>query len=130
MYDDEEMEAIRQRKLAQLQKQQASNVQEENQAVLDAQKQAILRQILTEEARQRLTNVKLARPQLAEAVELRLIQLSQQNTISEKISDLQLKEILRKLQGQKRETKINIISYILKLKKIVCVLIRKANKQL
>ncbi len=108
MYDDEEMEAIRQRKLAQLQKQQASNVQEENQAVLDAQKQAILRQILTEEARQRLTNVKLARPQLAEAVELRLIQLSQQNTISEKISDLQLKEILRKLQGQKRETKINI----------------------
>lgn len=108
MYNDEEMEAIRQRKLAQLQKQQASNVQEENQAVLDAQKQAILRQILTEEARQRLTNVKLARPQLAEAVELRLIQLSQQNTISEKISDLQLKEILRKLQGQKRETKINI----------------------
>ncbi len=108
MYNDEEMEAIRQRKLAQLQKQQASNVQEENQAVLDAQKQAILRQILTEEARQRLTNVKLARPQLAEAVELRLIQLSQQSTISEKISDLQLKEILRKLQGQKRETKINI----------------------
>jgi len=108
MYDDEEMEAIRQRKLAQLQKQQASNVQEENQAVLDAQKQAILRQILTEEARQRLANVKLARPQLAEAVELRLIQLSQQSTISEKISDLQLKEILRKLQGQKRETKINI----------------------
>lgn len=108
MYEDEEMEAIRQRKLAQLQKQQASNVQEENQAVLDAQKQAILRQILTEEARQRLANVKLARPQLAEAVELRLIQLSQQNTISEKISDLQLKEILRKLQGQKRETKINI----------------------
>lgn len=108
MYNDEEMEAIRQRKLAQLQKQQASNVQEENQAVLDAQKQAILRQILTEEARQRLANVKLARPQLAEAVELRLIQLSQQSTISEKISDLQLKEILRKLQGQKRETKINI----------------------
>lgn len=108
MYNDEEMEAIRQKKLAQLQKQQASNVQEENQAVLDAQKQAILRQILTEEARQRLTNVKLARPQLAEAVELRLIQLSQQSTISEKISDLQLKEILRKLQGQKRETKINI----------------------
>lgn len=108
MYNDEEMEAIRQKKLAQLQKQQASNVQEENQAVLDAQKQAILRQILTEEARQRLTNVKLARPQLAEAVELRLLQLSQQSTISEKISDLQLKEILRKLQGQKRETKINI----------------------
>ncbi len=108
MYNDEEIEAIRQKKLAQLQKQQASNVQEENQAVLDAQKQAILRQILTEEARQRLTNVKLARPQLAEAVELRLIQLSQQSTISEKISDLQLKEILRKLQGQKRETKINI----------------------
>ena len=109
MYNDEELEAIRQRKLAQLQEQQvASQAQEEQQATLEAQKQSILRQILTEKARQRLANVKLVRPQVAEAVELRLIQIAQQGGVKEKINDEQLKEILRKLQGQKRETKVDI----------------------
>ncbi|MHA1202899.1 MAG: DNA-binding protein [Candidatus Heimdallarchaeaceae archaeon] len=109
MYNDEELEAIRQRKLAQMQEQQAaSQAQEEQQATLEAQKQSILRQILTEEARQRLANVKLVRPQVAEAVELRLIQIAQQGGVKEKINDEQLKEILRKIQGQKRETKVEI----------------------
>ncbi len=109
MYNDEELEAIRQRKLAQIKEQQAaSQAQEEQQATLEAQKQSILRQILTEEARQRLTNVKLVRPQVAEAVELRLIQIAQQGGVKEKINDEQLKDILRKIQGQKRETKVDI----------------------
>lgn len=109
MYNDEELEAIRQRKLAQIQEQQAaSQAQEEQLATLEAQRQSILRQILTEEARQRLANVKLVRPQVAEAVELRLIQIAQQGGVKEKINDEQLKEILRKIQGQKRETKVEI----------------------
>ena len=105
---EEELEAIRQRKIAELQQQQAAQMQEEQRAAADAQKTAILRQILTEEARQRLANVKLVRPQLAEAVELRLIQLAQQGAIQGKLTDAQLKEILRKIQGQQRETKIDI----------------------
>lgn len=109
MYDDEEMEAIRQRKLAELQQQQAVQAaQDEQRAAVEAQKQSILRQILTEEAIQRLANIKLVRPQLAEAVEIRLIQLAQQGSLSEKLTDAQLKDILRKIQGKKRETKIDI----------------------
>jgi programmed cell death protein 5 len=109
MYEDEELEAIRQKKLAQLQQDQdAARMQEEQREALEAQKQAILRQLLTEEARQRLANVKLVRPQLAESVELRLIQLAQQGSVSEKLTDSQLKEILRKIQGQKRDTKVDI----------------------
>jgi len=109
MYEDEELEALRQKKLAEMQEQQASaQMQEEQKAALEAQKQAILRQILTEEARQRLTNVKLVRPQLAEDVEVRLIQLAQQGSINDKLDDAQLKDILRKIQGQKRETKVDI----------------------
>jgi len=107
MIDDNELEAIRQRKLAELQARQAEQVKKEREA-LEAQKQALLRQILTEEARQRLANVKLVKPQLAEAVELRLIQIAQQGAIKEKITDLQLKEILRKIQGVKKDTKIEI----------------------
>ncbi len=103
------MEAIRQRKLAELQQQQASQAaQEEERANFEAQKQSVLRQILTEEARQRLANIKLVRPQLAESVEIRLIQLAQQGSLSDKLTDAQLKEILRKIQGQKRETKVDI----------------------
>ena len=109
MYDDEEMEAIRQRKLAELQQQQAVQAaQDEQRAAVEAQKQSILRQILTEEAIQRLANIKLVRPQLAEAVEIRLIQLAQKGSLSEKLTDAQLKDILRKIQGKKRETKIDI----------------------
>jgi len=109
MYEDEELEAIRQKKLAQLQQDQdAARIQEEQREALEAQKQAILRQLLTEEARQRLANVKLVRPQLAESVEMRLIQLAQQGAVQEKLTDSQLKEILRKIQGQKRDTKVDI----------------------
>ncbi|MCG3221025.1 MAG: DNA-binding protein [Candidatus Heimdallarchaeota archaeon] len=108
MYEDEELEAIRQRKLAQIQDQEAARAQEEQKESLEAQKQAILRQILNEEARQRLANVRLVRPQLAEAVELRLIQLAQQGAIKEKLNDNQFKDVLRKIQGQKRDTKVDV----------------------
>ena len=109
MYEEEEeLEAIRQRKIAKLQEEQAIKAQEDQAAALEAQKQSILRQILTDEARQRLANVKLAYPQLAESVELRLIQLAQQGAIGDKLSDSQLKEILRKIRGQKRETKVDV----------------------
>jgi len=106
---DEELEEIRRRKLAQLQQNEAvRQMQKEQEENIEAQKQAILRQILTEDARQRLANVKLVRPQLAESVELQLIQLAQQGALRSKINDAQLKELLKKLQGQKRETKIDI----------------------
>lgn len=107
MVNDDELEAIRRRKLAELQEKQLEQSREE-QKLIEAQKQAILRQILTEEARQRLANIKLVKPNLADAVELRLIQLAQQGVIRGKITDPQLKEILRKIQGQKRDTKIEI----------------------
>jgi programmed cell death protein 5 len=108
MYEDEELEAIRQRKLAQIQEQEAARAQEEQKAALEAQKQAILRQILDEEARQRLANVRLVRPQLAEAVELRLIQLAQQGAVKGKLNDSQLKDILRNIQGKRRDTKVDV----------------------
>lgn len=103
--DKDELEKIRQKKLAELQNQ---NVQEERENTIEAQKQAILRKILSIEAKQRLSNIKLVRPQIAESVELKLIQLFQQGAIKNKLNDQQLKQILRNIQGQKNETKIDI----------------------
>ena len=104
---DDELEAIRQRKLASLQ-QQALREQAEEQAAAEvqAQKEAILRQILTPEARQRLTNIKMVKPQFAEQIEMQLIQLASSGRLKGQVTDEQLKALLQQLQGKERERKI------------------------
>ncbi|MFW9961384.1 MAG: DNA-binding protein [Candidatus Thorarchaeota archaeon] len=104
---DDELEAIRQKKLASLQ-QQALKEQAEEQAAAEvqAQKEAILRQILTPEARQRLTNIKMVKPQFAEQIEMQLIQLASTGRLKGQVTDDQLKALLQQLQGKERERKI------------------------
>jgi programmed cell death protein 5 len=104
---DDELEAIRQRKLASLQ-QQALKEQAEEQAAAEvqAQKESILRQILTPEARQRLTNIKMVKPQFAEQIEMQLIQLASTGRLKGQVTDEQLKALLQQLQAKERERKI------------------------
>jgi programmed cell death protein 5 len=75
---DDELEAIRRKKLAQYQ-QRATDEQRQVQAEKDieAQKQALLRQILSPEARQRLTNLKMIKQDFTDNLEMQLIQLAQ-----------------------------------------------------
>lgn len=107
---DEELEAIRRRKLLAMQ-QRMTDEQGQTQAdqQLEAQKQELLRQILSPEARQRLTNLKMVKPEFTEQLELQLIQLAQMGKLSVPISDAQLKQILIQLQSRKRETTIRRI---------------------
>ncbi|MFQ5837340.1 MAG: DNA-binding protein [Thermoplasmata archaeon] len=105
--DEEELEAIRRRKLEELQRMTEQKVAEEQmQAQLKAQRQAILRQILTPEARERLGRITLAYPQLAQDIETRLIALAQSGKINAVIDDASLRQILRAIVPRKRETKI------------------------
>ncbi len=105
---DDELEAIRQRKLAELKQQAAQEQQAEQQAAeVEAQKEAILRQILTPEARQRLTNIKMVRPQVAEQIEAQLIQLAGSGRLRSRVTDEQLKALLKQIQGRERERKVN-----------------------
>jgi len=105
--DEDELEAIRKKKLAQIQQQAAQEeMAEERQKEAEAQKEAILRQILTPEARSRLTNIRLVKPQLAEQIEMQLIQLAGSGRLRNRISDEQLKSLLKQLQGKERETKV------------------------
>ncbi|HII01693.1 TPA: DNA-binding protein [Methanosarcinaceae archaeon] len=112
---DDELEEIRKRRLAEIQKQQAQQQptdvqaayqQEQAKAEMEAQKQAILRQILTPEARERLTTLKMSRPALGEQLEIQLISLAQSGRLQSKIDDDQLKTLLIKMQPKKRNTSI------------------------
>ena len=104
---DEELEALRRRKLLALQ-QRMTDEQKEAQAEqqLEAQKQELLRQILSPEARQRLANLKMIKPEFTEQLELQIIQLAQAGKLPIPLSDQQLKQILVQLQGRKREITI------------------------
>jgi len=104
---DEELEELRRRKLSALQRQvsdEQRNAQMEQQ--LEQQKQALLRNILSPEARQRLANLKMVKPEFTSQLELQLIQLAQQGKIPVPLADEQLKKILTQLQSRKRETTI------------------------
>jgi programmed cell death protein 5 len=106
-FTDEELEEIRRRRMMELQR---SSVEEQKRAKVqqqvEAQKQSVLRQILAPEARQRLTNIKMVRPEFAEQLELQLMQLAQSGRVSLPISDQQLKEALARMQSQRREIRI------------------------
>jgi programmed cell death protein 5 len=104
---DEELEELRRRKLlAMQQKVTDEQKQAQMEQQLEQQKQALLRKILTPEARQRLTNLKMVKPEFTEQLEMQLIQLAQQGKLPIPLTDAQLKQILIQLQSQKREIKI------------------------
>jgi len=103
----EDIEEIRKRKLMELQKKYLEQQREQEEAIrqemeLEAQLNAIMRRILTPEARERLGRVKLVRPELARQVELILVQLYQAGQIREPIDDAKLKKILAQIDARTR----------------------------
>ncbi len=91
---DEELEEIKKRKMMELQKRLE---EERRRAELAAQRRAILNVILTPEARARLDNLRLVKPELVEALENQLIALAQSGRIKVPITDEELKRILEEI---------------------------------
>ena len=101
------MEQLRRRKLLELQRRLAEEQQQvQVQQQIEIQKQALLRRILASDARRRLTNLKMVKPEFAQQLELQQIQLAQQGRIDIPVTDEQLKEILVRIQSGRREYKI------------------------
>ncbi|MBD3387631.1 MAG: DNA-binding protein [Candidatus Altiarchaeales archaeon] len=105
-----ELDELRQKKLRELQmaQQQRGQQQAENQLreeEIERQISIIMRQIMSSEARERLSNIKLARPDFARQVEILLIQLYQSGRLRS-LNDEQLKALLTKLSSTKRKTNI------------------------
>ena len=80
-----------------------------NEEEFNAQKENILKQILSSEARMRLNNIKMVKPELSNLVEQYLIGMASQGKMHSQINDDQLKQILLSIQQPKRDFKINRI---------------------
>ena len=99
---EEELEQIREQKRQQLKEQAQSGGAEEEareaqRQQAEAQKQAILRQHLTDGARKRLNTVKMSKPQFGEKVEQQVVALAQSGRVQGKIDEEQMKKLLKEL---------------------------------
>jgi len=108
----DDIEAIRKKKLRNLQQQQQQQMfsqedfEDAQQKEFEDQKKLILRAILTDDARERLGRIKAARPEMAENLENQLIMLAQSGRLKNKINDEQLREVLSKILPKKRDITI------------------------
>ena len=84
-----------------------NNISQEKNSEQKTQKEMMLKQILSPDARLRLNNIRMVKPDLAGLVENYLLNLSGQGKITDQISDDQLKQILLSTQQPKRDFKIN-----------------------
>jgi programmed cell death protein 5 len=72
-----------------------------------AAREQMLRLVFTTEARERLNNVRMVKPDLAGSIENQIFQLASSGRLRHQISDEELKQMLGQLQRPKKEFKIN-----------------------
>jgi len=107
---DAELEELKRRQIARLQQSAASEEQAAAEAEAEeGRRQAVLRRVLTPEARQRLQNVKMVRYELARVLEDQIIALYQSGRIDRPITDEALKQLLARISASNtRDTSITI----------------------
>jgi len=105
--DDDELAALRKRKLMELQSQQTQMAMvQEQQHAMESQKQSILRGIMTPDARERLGRVKTAYPEVVAEIERELVMLASSGRLAQKIDDETMKNLLAKMMPKKHDIKI------------------------
>ncbi|MGA7076992.1 MAG: DNA-binding protein [Halobacteriota archaeon] len=103
-----DLEQIRKRRLEQLQAQQSGKQGPSTEEIEQAQarRSALLRQVLTPEARERLNSIRLTRPDFADSVESQLLARYQSGKLTGQITDEQLKQLLKQIAPKKQNIRI------------------------
>jgi programmed cell death protein 5 len=116
-YDgDAELQELRRRRTRELQEMQGQGAispdayaQAAQQAELqrrEAERAEVLRRLLTPEARERLGRIRLAKPDVANAVEQQVIGLAASGRLARQIDDATLRALLERIMPQRREINI------------------------
>lgn len=113
----DDLEALRQKRLRELQAQQrrsgaadqdpaAAEPAAAEAAAQEAALERVLQQILDTEARERLARIRMSRPELADAVTRQLVALAQQGRLARRLTDADLRTILAQVPSDTRDFKI------------------------
>lgn len=110
----DDLERLRQERLRELQAQQAAGQEsaekqaaaEQAAAEQEAAIERLLGQLLDEEARSRLTRIRLSRPEFADQVTKQLVTLAQSGRLNRRLGDTELRAILAQLTPQQRDINI------------------------
>ncbi|CAK9321168.1 unnamed protein product [Citrullus colocynthis] len=116
--DDPELEAIRQRRMQELMAQRGmgsqsnpeqQKAQEEARSEAEERRQMMLSQILSMQARERLSRIALVKPEKARGVEDVILRAAQMGQIVEKVSEERLITLLEQINNQTtKQTKVTI----------------------
>jgi len=101
--DDERLEELREKKMEELRDRQQggeanTEAQKQAQERAEAQQEAVLKQYLTDDARQRLNAVEMSKPQFGEKVKKQVAALAQSGRIQGRIDEDQMRDLLKELQ--------------------------------
>jgi programmed cell death protein 5 len=77
-------------------------ISQEDLVRIEAMKKEVLRKVLSKPALERLSRIRLVKPDLSNQLELYLVQLYQTGKLKSEISDEQLKSILEALTAKKQ----------------------------
>lgn len=86
-----------------------SEEERKREAEAEAMRQKVLTVLLDATARLRLANVRMVKPELANAVENYLVNAASSGRLNRALSDDELKQILLSIQSPKKDFKINRI---------------------
>lgn len=101
MVDDDELEKLREQKKEELE----SEGQEEARERQREQIKNMAKQYLSQDARERLNNLRMAKPDIAASVEQQIVQLGNSGRV-DTIGDEQLKSILKEVQSSGKDRDI------------------------
>jgi programmed cell death protein 5 len=112
--DDPELAELRRRRMQQIQEMQTGDAanaqayaaQEAERQRRDSERAEVLRRILTPDARERLGRIRLAKPDVANAVEQQLLALAASGRIQRAIDDPTLRALLERIAPERRDIHI------------------------